>query len=161
MDIALQLLATAVLATADFCSEPMEGGVGEPQFCRLSANQEISTLYFTIVVEADFLVGVHNQGRRLQIQSSMRQDHDVLFIERVDGSSPPNWPKCPAVTESIEDNVIWRDCRISTDGSHERRLMAVLKNGWVLIEYSYTKLATPLAPALERMTQSIRVHATE
>ena len=159
MDIGLQLLSTAVLATAEICAKPMEGGVGEPQFCRLAANREISTPYFTITVESEFLVGVHNQGRRLQIQSSIRQSQDILINERGDGSSPPNWPNCPAIAETVREGVTWRDCRISTGDSHERRLMAVLKDGWVLIEYSYTKLGTPSGPALERMTQSIRVHA--
>ena len=43
-------------------------------------------------------------------------------------------------------------------GQYTRRLAAALSDRHVLIEYSYSSLGTKLAPALERMTQSIKVH---
>jgi hypothetical protein len=155
-----QVLSVAVLATAEFCAEPIEGDVGDPQFCRITANREISTPYFSIVVEAGFLVGVHDQGRKLQVQSSIRQSMDVLTVWKLERAPPPDLSKCPKLTETIEDNVTWRDCRMTEQGIHHRQLVAILKNGHVLIEYSYGPLGTPSAPALERMTQSIRIIAS-
>lgn len=159
MDISIQLLVAAVLATAEFCAEPMDGGVGESQFCLIAASQEISTPFFSITVEPNFLVGVHQEGRRLQVQSSIRQNQDGLIVEAVADSKIPNWPDCPQVSETREELVTWHDCRIDAGGSHERRLVASLKGGYVLIMYRYSASAAVYAPALERMTQSIRVHA--
>ena len=51
-------LVVAALATAEFCAKPIDGGVGEPEFCRIYERQEISTPYFSIVVKPDFIVGV-------------------------------------------------------------------------------------------------------
>jgi len=52
------LLVVAALSTAEFCAKPIDGGVGEPEFCRIYERQEISTPYFSIVVKPDFIVGV-------------------------------------------------------------------------------------------------------
>ena len=159
MEPGLQLLAVAVLATAEFCADPIEGGVGEPQFCRITAGQEISTPYFSISVEPGFLVGVHHEGSKLQIQSSIRQSMDVLSVERAEGPGPQISLGCPEFKETVEDNVTWRDCRATLDGSHHRQLVAVLRAGHVKIEYSYGRLGAKSGPALERMTQSIRILA--
>lgn len=157
--MSVQLLALAVLATAEFCAEPIDGGVGEPQFCRITSNQKVSTPFFSIVVEPGFLVGVHHEGRKLQIQSSIRQSMDVLTVERVEGEQLPIWSDCPTVTKTAEDHVTWHDCRYSADGHYQRRLLAQLKGGYVVIEYAYGQHGTVSSPALERMTQSIDVHA--
>jgi hypothetical protein len=159
MDTAAQLLALAILATAEMCAEPLEGGVGDPQFCRIEVLQEISTPFFTITVEPHFLVGVHHHGRRLQIQSSIRQEQDKLIVEVLESSTQPDWNGCPQVLETVEGLVTWHDCRISTAISHERRLLGVMKEGQVLIRYQYSGASAQYAPALERMTQSIRIHA--
>jgi hypothetical protein len=159
MEIALQLLTVTALATAEFCAAPFDGGVGEPQFCRISERQEVSTPYFSIVVEPEFIVGVHNQGRRLQVQSTLWQSPNTLIVERIEGSSPPEWPECPTITETIEGDVTWLDCRIPADGFYERRLAAKLKSAYVVIEYTYSRLGAATGPALERMLQSVRIHA--
>ena len=82
-----------------------------------------------------------------------------MIVELDDGSSLPNWDDCPEVAEWTEDGVSWRDCRISREGMHERRLMAKHNGRHVLIQYGYSSLGTSSGPALERMTQSIRIHA--
>jgi hypothetical protein len=153
-----QLLALAALATAEFCTNPVEGGVGEPQFCRMTSRQEVSTPNFSIVVEPNFLVAVYDQGRKVQIQSTIRQAMDVLTIEAVEGSRPPLQSVCPEITETVEDNVTWHDCRSTAEGIHSRRLIAEWDGHYVVIEYSYGRLSASRAPALERMTQSIRIH---
>jgi hypothetical protein len=159
MDLAVQLLAAAGLATAEFCADPFEGGVEEPQFCRLYSSQDISTPYFSITVEPDFLIGVDRDGRRLQVQPTLWQSPAVLTVERIEGSNLPNWSDCPTIDETVEENVTWHDCRKTENGFHERRLIAKLYGAYILIEYSYGALGATLAPALERMTQSIRIHA--
>lgn len=154
-----QLLVTAVLATAEICPQPMEGGVGAPLVCHLAEPQEISTPYFSIVVEADFFVGVDREGRRLLLQSTQFNNQAALAIEALDGSTPPEWPRCRTVEEFVIENVKWQDCRLTDDGIYERWLAASLKDRHVLIQYLYSSEATKFAPALERMTQSIKVHA--
>jgi len=159
MGTGISLIAAFVLTTADFCSDPFDGGVGEPQFCTLTAAQEISTPYFSVIVEPGFIVGVHKQGRRFQAQSTLWGSPNALTVERIEGTDAPLWTDCPEIREAPEDNVTWLDCRISTDGFHQRRLAARLKDGYVLIQYVYTARGASTGPALERMTQSVRVHA--
>ena len=159
MELAVHLLALSVLSTADFCAAPIEGGVGEPQFCRTTSHLEIATPYFSIVVEPGFLVGVHDQGRKTQIQSSPRQSMDVMTLERFEGSQFPVFRACPDTTETVEDNVTWHDCRFSEGGIHHRTLVAEFKGAYVVVEFSYGRLSASSAPALERMTQSVRIHA--
>jgi hypothetical protein len=159
MEVATQFLLAAVLATAEFCAEPFDGGVEEPQFCRITSSQELSTPYFSIVLVPNFLAGVDRQGRRLLIQSTLWQSQDYLQVEAYIEVDPPPWGDCPSIHEWVEDGVAWQDCRITTEGMHQRRLMASMNGRHVLIEYGYSSLGTASAPALERMTQSIRVHA--
>ena len=154
-----QLVIAAALVTADFCADPIEGGVGDPQFCSFAIAREVSTPYFSIVVEAGFLVGLNREGRKLQVQSILFKNHDTLTIEVLDGPSPPAWSDCPTIEEFEESGVMWKDCRTASNGQYTRRLTAALSDRHVLIEYSYSSLATNLAPALERMTQSIKVVA--
>jgi hypothetical protein len=154
-----QLLVTAVLATTEICAEPMEGSVGAPLLCRLAESQEISTPYFSIVVEADFFVGVDREGRRLLLQSMQFNNQAVLAIEVLDGSTLPEWPRCGTVEEFVIETVKWQDCRFTDDGVYERWLAASLKERHVLIQYLYSPEGTKFAPALERMTQTIKVHA--
>jgi hypothetical protein len=154
-----QLMVAAALVTADFCAKPIEGGVGEPQFCSFAVEQEVSTPYYSIVVEGGFFVGLHREGRWLQVQSTVFKNQDILTIEVLDGPSLPAWSDCPTVEEFEDGGVKWKDCRTASGGHYTRRLAAALSNRHVLIEYSYSSLATNLAPALERMTQSIKVVA--
>jgi hypothetical protein len=154
-----QLMVAAALVTADFCAKPIEGGVSEPQFCSFAVEQEVSTPYYSIVVEGGFFVGLHREGRWLQVQSTVFKNQDILTIEVLDGPSLPAWSDCPTVEEFEDGGVKWKDCRTASGGHYTRRLAAALSNQHVLIEYSYSSLATNLAPALERMTQSIKVVA--
>lgn len=154
-----QLVIAAALVTADFCAKPIEGGVGDPQFCSIAIAQEISTPYFSIVVEGGFLVGLHRDGRWLQVQSTLFKNLDSLTIEVLDGPSLPAWTDCPTVEEFEVRGVKWQDCRTTFHGHYTRRFAAAMSDRHVLIEYSYSSLATNTAPALERMTQSIKVIA--
>ena len=159
MDTVVQFLAATVLATADICSEPFVGGVEEPQFCRLNSSLELSTPYFSVTVEPNFLVGVDREGRRLFIQSSIRQSQDYLQVEVHLEANAPKLTGCPEIKEWSESGVAWQECRRSSETGHERRLQASMAGRYVLIEYGYSTLGTVSAPALERMTQSIRVLA--
>jgi hypothetical protein len=155
------LLVAAVLATAEICAEPFDGGVEDPQFCRVTSPLEISTPYFSITVEPNFLVAVDRQGRRLQIQSTLWQNQDYLRIQVDVEAVSSHLGGCAEIETWVEDDVSWQDCRITTEGMYERRLMASMAGRHVRIEYGYSSLGTALAPALERMTQSIRVLRTD
>jgi hypothetical protein len=152
-----QLLAAAVLATSEFCAEPFDGGVEDPQFCRVTAPLEISTPYFSISIEPNFLVGIDRQGRRLRVQSTLWQNQDYLLIQVDVEAVTSHLAGCAKIETWVEDDVSWQDCRMTTEGMYERRLMASMAGRHVRIEYGYSSLGTVSAPALERMTQSIRV----
>jgi hypothetical protein len=157
----LHWLAAAILATSELCAKPVAGGIGEPALCRIDARQAIATPYFSIMVEPEFLVGVDREGRRLRVLSATRLGQSHLTVEVVDGSAHSQWPDCHDMAKTVEDDVTWLDCRASEAGEHRRRLGAVLKGTQVLIHYAYTALGTVTAPALERMTQSVRIQAKE
>ena len=95
----------------------------------------------------------------MQVQSTLFKNQDTLTIEVLDGPSLPAWSDCPAVEEFEDGGVKWKNCGTASHGQYTRRLAAALSDRHVLIEYSYTSLATNMAPALERMTQSIKVIA--
>jgi hypothetical protein len=159
MEPTIQLLVAAVLATAEFCAEPIDGDVGEPQFCRVASPLELSTPFFTISVEPHFLVGIDRDGRRLQVRSSLSRSQDYLLVEVREEPDNSRWNSCAKIDVWKENGVGWQDCRIATDESYVRILMAQLPQHYVFIDYGYSSLGTESAPALERMTQSIRVHA--
>ena len=160
MELAAPLLITAVLATAEFCAAPLDSGVGDPQFCHVKDRQRIETPFFSVVVEPNLLVGVDREGRRLRVQPTLLREQAQFTIEVLDSIDMSKWSDCTEVAETAEDIVTWHDCRIVSNGYYERRLAARLRNMYVLIQYSYSTSGTVLAPSLERMTQSVRIHAT-
>jgi hypothetical protein len=159
MGLSSHLLQTAVVATAEICADPFPGGTGEPDLCRLQATQEVATPFFSLIVEPEFLVGIDRGGRRILLMPSYRQSPVHMQIEVVEDAGPLDWPDCPKIIETVEENVTWQDCRISAEGIHKRRLAARLKNRRILIQYWYSTSSAEFAPALERMTQSARIHA--
>ena len=159
MESAAALMLTSALATAELCPAPLDTGTGEPQLCRVANAQRIETPYFSIHVEADQYVGIDRDGRRLRVQPTLARDHAYLQIEAIESIDLPNWPDCRKVTTTTEEMVTWHDCHAVVHGMFERRLAARLRDQHVLIAYRYSAPATPLAPSLERMTQSVRILA--
>lgn len=159
MEFTAYLFIAAVLATADLCTAPLEGGAGDPQFCHLKDRQSIETPFFSVLVEPDLFVGVDRAGRRLRVQPTLLREPAQFTIEVLDHVDMSKWSDCTELTETAEDIVSWHDCRIVSNGFYERRLAARLANTYVLIQYSYSTLGTIMAPSLERMTQSVRIHA--
>ncbi len=160
MELATQLLIAGVLATAELCTQPIKGGGDGPDFCNLYSAQKVETPYFSIDVESDFLVGVDRQGRRMHVQSAPSRGIDLLAIEVSNETESQEWSNCSDLTETHEEDVTWRDCHRASTTVFERQLVARLKNGYVVIQYFYTAgIGTKRAPLLERMTQSIRIHA--
>lgn len=86
------LIAMAALATAEFCAEPIDGGRGEPQFCRFEHLQTIYTPYFSVDVHPALLAGVDQGGRRLVAQASLRQSPVTFSIL---ASEMRAWSGCP------------------------------------------------------------------
>jgi hypothetical protein len=72
---------TGVLATADFCAAPIDGGPANPLYCRLSTAQRIETPFLSLEVDARFLIGVDKDGRRVMIGLSQHQNQAGLVIE--------------------------------------------------------------------------------
>jgi len=159
MELAANLLIAAVLTTADFCAAPFDGDVGDPQFCHLKDRQKIETPFFSVLVEPNLFVGVDREGRRLRVQPTLLREQAQFTIEVIDDVDMSKWSDCTELTETTEDIVTWHDCRIVSNGFYERRLAARMRNMHVLIQYGYSTSGTVLAPSLERMTQSVRIHA--
>lgn len=160
MELAAQLLIAGVLATGELCTQPMKSGGDGPDLCHLYSAQKVETPYFSIDIEPDFLVGIDRQGRRMHVQATLTRGTGLLAIEVSDGAGTPEWSDCKYLTETHEEDVTWRDCHRASEAVFERQLVARLKNGYVVIHYFYTAgTGTERAPSLERMTQSIRIHA--
>lgn len=159
MELVAYLLITAALGTADLCAAPLDGDVGDPQYCHLKEKQKIETPFFSVLVEPDLFVGVDREGRRLRVQPTLLREQARFTIEVLDDLDMSKWSDCTELTETTEDIVTWYDCRIVSNGYYERRLAARMRNMHVLVQYGYSSPGTVLAPSLERMTQSVRIHA--
>ena len=99
---------------------------------------------FSIVVKAASLLA-SSRGTSItcnRLSSRIR----TLTIEVLEGPSLPAWSDCPTVEEFEDAGVKWKDCRTASYGQYTRRLVAALSNQRVLIEYSYSSLATKMAP---------------
>ena len=147
----------AVVATSEFCAAPLPGGVGEPLFCRLDQPTRVETPYFSVLIEPEFLVGVHREGGRLVAQSSIPQAQDWFEIEVIESDDPRRWADCPSVSETTEGNTTWRECHIESREFFEKRTGTRAGDKMVVVAYGYSARAASLSPALERMLQSVQV----
>jgi hypothetical protein len=160
MAISPQVLVASVLATSDLCSQPMANPGDGPALCHLYGAQRVETPYFSIDLEHDYLIGIDRGGRRMHIQSTLSRGIDSLTIEVVSTTEPTAWSDCADVKTSRDAEVSWRDCRRNSEAVVERQLIGTVDGGYVVVQYFYTAgIGTERAPSLERMTQSIRVHA--
>ncbi len=71
----------AVISSSDICDDPFTGGIGEPDYCKISQRQLIITPNFAFVAEPGVLVGVDRNGNRVIIESSIRQSQINVYIE--------------------------------------------------------------------------------
>ena len=78
------LMAAGVLTTADFCASPIDGGRGDPEYCRLPESDRVETPYLSIVTDSRFLIGVDQQGRRIMVGFSQHQNQAGLVIEVIE-----------------------------------------------------------------------------
>jgi hypothetical protein len=83
MPALIAVMLAGAISTAEFCAEPIAGGREEPDFCRVSTPQRIDTPFFAIVVDSDVLIGVDQNGRRIMIQFSPRQNQAGLLIQAI------------------------------------------------------------------------------
>lgn len=83
MSTVIAIILAGVLSTAEFCANPIAGGRGEPDWCRLSVSERIDTPYFALVVGSEVLIGVDQNGRRISIQFSTHQNQAGLFIQAI------------------------------------------------------------------------------
>lgn len=83
MSAAVVIIVAAVLSTAELCADPLQGGRGEPDFCRLGAPERIDTPFFSVVAGSEVLIGIDQAGRRILIQFSIRQNQAGLLIQAI------------------------------------------------------------------------------
>ena len=74
-------VASLLIQTANLCSEPVAGGVGEPYFCFVAESTVIETPYFSLRTPPESLVGIDREGARVIVQASIRQSGIALVIE--------------------------------------------------------------------------------
>jgi hypothetical protein len=133
MGITAIVFASLVLTTADFCANPIEGGVGEPQFCRLNDPQPIETPVFSIIVDSTFLIGIDRGGRYSE--------------GKLDGSS------------KTLGGTTWDWCREYRE-EHDSTQFYFLRTSQylVLISHYSSKLGEDLTPAVHRVLETVAVH---
>lgn len=149
------LIAMAALATAEFCAEPIEGGPGEPQFCRFEHVQTVYTPFFSVDVHPALLAGVDQSGRRLMARASLPQDPLVLTIL---ASESRVWSGCQVEeSEIVIGSMTWSLCDESTEARVQRKLTAQGSDGYLNIFYSYSEPGAQFAELIDRMLQSIRL----
>lgn len=159
METVVYLTFAAVLSTAELCMNPLPGDSSQPDLCLIESTHQVSTPFFSVTVEPGFFVGVDREGRRMVVTAATRQSQAEMEIEVLPSIDANEWGACPKITETVEEHATWRDCGSTPGNVYERKLVASLASHEVLIRYVYTASGTPHAPALERMTQSVRVHA--
>lgn len=148
------LIAMAALATAEFCAEPIDGGRGEPWFCRFEHVQTIYTPWFSVDVHPALLAGVDQSGRRMMARPSMQQGTVAISVL---ASETRVWSGCSVEeSESVIGSMVWSVCDESTPALVQRKLTAQGSDGYLSIIYSYTETDTPFAELIEQMLQSIR-----
>ena len=155
----LAAAASTVLSTADFCDAPIEGGVGEPQFCVLSGPQEITTPYFSVEVMPGVLVGVYDSGRRFRSQASIRQSQIGVDIEYLHLDNRAALPDrvgrfCTKEVPTTDGRVA---CDGSSDGIVERMVVIIRGRHAVIVEISATPLASEMLPVFEAMVESVAI----
>lgn len=151
----LGLIAMAALATAEFCAEPIEGGRGEPQFCRFEQTQTVYTPYFSVEVQPPFLAGVDQSGRRLVARASLR--HSPVSFSIL-ASEMRAWSGCPVEESEIAiGGITWSLCDESSAGQVQRKLTAQGSHGYVNVQYSYAEPGAAFAGPIEQMLESIRL----
>lgn len=150
----LSLITMAALATAEFCAEPIEGGRGEPQFCRFDQVQTIYTPWFSVDVHPALLAGLDQSGRRLVAQASLRQSTVSFSIL---ASEMRAWSGCTVEEVGVViGGMAWSVCDESTDGLVQRKLTAAGNEGYLNIMYSYSRSGPMFAELIEQMLRSIR-----
>ncbi|HEU0223964.1 MAG TPA: hypothetical protein VFR29_00850 [Steroidobacteraceae bacterium] len=149
------IIAMAALATAEFCAEPIEGGLGEPQFCRFEHVQTIHTPWFSVDVPPALLAGVDQSGRRLMALATLRQSAVSVSIL---ASEMRAWSGCRVgESELVIGGMTWSLCDESTPGTVQRRLTASVEDGYLSVFYSYPESGTMYAEPIQQLLRSIRV----
>jgi len=157
MPLGVLTSAAAVLSTVEFCAAPSDGGTGEPQFCRLGHEQGIGTPHCSVVVGPHFLVGVHQDGRRLLAQPSQWQSQ-VYFGVEVSDEPDPSGGNLPE--EEVTINAVkWQSRDESLAEMTARKLTAQVRGKFFVLRYGFTPLGAEFAGALESMVQSVRIVA--
>lgn len=151
----LTLIAMAALATAEFCAEPIEGGRGEPQFCRFDQVQTIYTPWFSVDVHPALLAGVDQSGRRLVARAPLRQGTVSFSIL---ASEMRAWSGCSVEeVEIVVGGMTWLLCDESSAGHVQRRLTAQGDGGYLNVLYDYAGPGATFADAIGQMLRSIRI----
>jgi len=82
MLIVLTLTAAAALATSDLCDYPVKEPSRPEEYgeCRLASPRRVDTPYFSVRLDSRFLVSLDQDGRRMHIGFSPRQNQGGLLI---------------------------------------------------------------------------------
>ncbi len=150
-------LLVAVVATSELCENPMQGGAGDPEVCLIHERQLVETPYFSVTIEPGFYVEVDRDGRRLRAQPTLIKELASFEIELFEAADPKRLAGCTHGNEFSRNGTDWRECLRETPDSFERLLGTRVGAGEAVIKYQYASMATPSAPALERMLQSARI----
>jgi hypothetical protein len=168
MEIASIVVASMVLSTADLCANPIEGGVGEPQFCRLDASQQIDTPLLSLVVDSTFLVGVDRSGRRLWARPSLSQSQVHVILEAVPIGETAR-ADVPQIDQYLKGELscspkvlgatTWDWCKGNPEKDDYSEMYFLRTSKFIVVIAHYSsKLGESLTPAVDRLLETVTVH---
>jgi hypothetical protein len=166
------IIASAVVATAEICANPVDDGRGDPPFCRLNAAQRIETPCFSVMIDPQFLVSIDQDGRRMFLRFSQHQNQAGLNILAVpiDRLLETDQDTARAVNGRARDYFAcsvkllgatsWELCREASDEDSEYPRYYFLETPqivYVITHYS-SEAGRALTPAIDQLLETIIVH---
>ena len=144
--------------SGEICESPIEGGVGEPSFCRVEPEVRIETPYFSIDTHPMYLVGVDSDGARLFMQESIRQEQATLRIRVVNPSpietEPNRWRGC---SEFELNGATGLQCDRSGNATVWRQYLLRQGDVSLVVDLSASQLGESSLVGLVQIFESLKV----
>jgi hypothetical protein len=171
MSAAVAIIVASVLSTAELCADPVQGGRGEPDFCRISAPERIDTPFFSVVADSEMLIGVDQAGRRILIQFSINQNQAGLLIHAIPRAELSKLEKAYAgvrlyLTGKLRcqprelGDTAWEWC-VENDLEEKnlsQRYLLQTPTDVYYVEHHSSRLGRVMDPVIARLLQTLVVH---
>jgi hypothetical protein len=172
MQVALVVVASAVVATAEICANLIDGGKGNPPSCRLATSQRVETPYFSVVIDPGFLVAVDQSGRRMLVTFSQHQNQAGVSILAIPIEKRSETDRETALiidrrarailtcSDRLLGTTTWQLCReaSSEEGDFPQYYFLETPYTLYLITHYSSELGRAVTPAIHQLLDTITVH---